>query len=31
MKSIPPERITIDYTRPIREIMIDQLKASRSR
>jgi 5'-nucleotidase len=26
MKSIPPERIVIDYTRPIREIVIDSLK-----
>lgn len=26
MKSIPPERIVIDYSRPIREIVIDALK-----
>jgi 5'-nucleotidase len=26
IKTIPPERITIDYSRPAREIVIDQLK-----
>jgi len=27
MKTIPAERIRIDYTRPIRELLIDALKA----